>query len=68
MALYFNSNDTRVRRIVERCATLHENYQHPWWCFGALVNMIIALIKEYFCPSLKFNRETIICPDGGKLE
>ena len=66
MPLYFNSKDTRAHRIIERCATLHEDYNPPLWCFSPLVNILITLIKILFGPSLNFHRETIICPDGGK--
>ena len=67
MPLYFNSKDKNIQRIVERCKTLHESYNPPWWYSSPLVNIMILLIKESFSSYMKLERETIICPDGGKL-
>ena len=68
MSLLFNSKDTRIQSIVGKCATLHETYKPPWWCFGPWINTLVMLIKEKFGPSIKLSRETVICPDGGKYK
>ena len=66
MPLLFNPKDTRIKSIIEKCASLHETYTPPWWCFGPWMNTLIMLIKETFGPSITMKRETIICHDGGK--
>ena len=67
MTLLFNSKDTRMQGIISKCASLHETYKPPWWCFGPWMNVFVTLIKEKFAPSLRFEREIIVCEDGGKL-
>ena len=67
MPLYFNSKDKNIQRIVKSCATLHESYKPPWWCLNPYINIIISLLKDSFSSYMKLERETIICPDGGKL-
>ena len=67
MPLLFNPKDKRIQRIVSKCATLHETYKPPWWCFGPWMNVFIMLVKEKFATSMPLQRETIICPDGGKF-
>ena len=67
MTLLFNSKDTRMQSIISKCASLHETYKPPWWCFGPWMNVFVTLIKEKFAPSLRFEREVIVCEDGGKL-
>ena len=66
MPLLFNPKDTRIKSIIEKCASLHETYKPPWWCFGPWMNTLIMLVKETFGPSNRMKRETIICHDGGK--
>ena len=66
MPLLFNSKDTRMQSIISKCASLHETYKPPWWCFGPWINVFITLIKEKLAPSLRLQREIIVCEDGGK--
>ena len=69
MPLLFNTKHFRIQSIIAKCASLHETYKPPWWCFGPWMNVLIMLIKEKLGPFIKpirLNRETIICPDGGK--
>ena len=67
MPLLFNPNDAPTQRIIQKCATLHETYSPPWWCFNHVINVIVTLMKGLFGSSLKFKRDVIVCPDGGKL-
>ena len=66
MTLLFNSKDTRMQCIISKCASLHETYKPPWWCFGPWINVFITLIKEKLAPSLRLQREIIVCEDGGR--
>jgi len=66
MPLYYNSNDEHIKRIVSRCPTLHETYKPPWWCISPWINVVVMLIKERFASNMELQRDTIICPDGGK--
>ena len=66
MPLLFNSKDTRMQSIISKCASLHETYKPPWWCFGPWINVFITLIKEKLAPSLRLQREIICGDDGGK--
>ena len=66
MPLLFNSKDTRMQSIISKCASLHETYKPPWWCFGPWINVFITLIKEKLAPSLRLQREIIVCEDGGR--
>ena len=66
MPLLFNSKDTRMQSIISKCASLHETYNPPWWCFGPWINVFITLIKEKLAPSLRLQREIIVCEDGGR--
>ena len=67
MPLYYNSNDETIKRIISRCITLHQPYKPPWWCFWSpWINVFVMLIKEKFASKMPLQRDTIICPDGGK--
>ena len=66
MPILYNSKDSRIQNIVSKCASLHETYQPPLWCFGPWMNVLIMLVKEKIAPSIQLQREKIVCPDGGK--
>ena len=65
MPLLFNNKDTRIQRIISKCASLHETYQPPWWCFGPWINAFIMLVKERIAAAMPLQREAITCEDGG---
>ncbi len=67
MPLLFNPSDSRIQRIISKCASLHETYKPPWWCIGPWINVLVMLIKEKFAAHMPLQRDTIICEDGGKF-
>jgi len=67
MTIYYNQNNSKLEKIVSRCASLYETYRPPWWCIGPWMNALVLLIKQWLAPSLPFHRETITCPDGGEI-
>ena len=66
MPLIFNKADKVMERIVSACATLHEAYTPPWWCYGPWINVLVMLIKRIFSSKMPSRRDTIIVEGGGK--
>ena len=66
MPLIYNRADKLMERIVSACATLHETYTPPWWCYGPWINSLVTLIKQMFSSKLRTKRDTIIVEGGGK--
>ena len=66
MSLIFNVADEKMGKIASRCATLHETYTPPWWCYGPWINFLVMLIKQQFSSKLPTQRDTIIVEGGGK--
>ena len=66
MQRIFNITDKVMEKIVSACATLHETYTPPWWCYGPWINALVTLIKQLFSSKMPTQRDTIIVEGGGK--
>ena len=66
MPLIFDSANELIEKIVSGCATLHETYTPPWWCYGPWINILVLIIKETFSSEMPTQRDTIIVEGGGK--
>ena len=66
MPLTFNATDEVMKKIISACATLHETYTPPWWCYGPWINVLVLFIKQIFSPKIPMQRDTIIVEGGGK--
>ena len=66
MLLTFNAADKWMEEIVSACATLHEAYTPPWWCYGPWINALVMLVKQIFSSKIPMQRDTIIVEGGGE--